>query len=46
MDHLEARALLSTVPTARPTFELEPLGGGGGSLPQTGAYTPAQIAQA
>jgi len=43
MDHLEPRALLSTTPTASPTFRLGPMVGGGGPA---GGYTPAQIAQA
>jgi len=46
MDHLESRALLSTTPmAAHPTFAMEPMGGGA-ARPFTGAYTPAQIAQA
>ncbi len=46
MDHLEAPRCSARHRRPSPTFELKPLGGGGGSLAQTGAYTPAQIAQA
>jgi hypothetical protein len=45
LDHLEARALLSTTPfVAQPTFQLVPMGGG--MSPQSSPYTPAQIAKA
>ena len=42
IDHLESRSLKSTT-GAQPAFVVGPMGGGG---PPTGAYTPAQIAQA
>jgi subtilase family serine protease len=45
IDHLESRALLSTIPmTAQPMFNLGPLVAN--ATPPSGAYTPAQIEQA
>jgi subtilase family serine protease len=43
MDDLEPRALLSTVPSAHTTFQVEPFASGG---PPSGAYTPAQLQEA
>ena len=42
VDHLESRALLSTM-VARPTFVIEPFGGGAGP---GGGFTPAQMQEA